>query len=86
MLRILSAKKRNEFYRKMIGKELEVLFEHQNHNGFMKGFASNYVRVQKEYGESYVNKFSAMIIDEVQDNICLIKNSVDKNYTCKITV
>ena len=86
MLRILSAKKRNEFYRKMIGKDLEVIFEHENHNGVMKGFASNYVRVQKEYDESNINKFSKVIIDNVRDNICLLKKQVDENYTCKISV
>src|SRR3972149_51551 len=39
ILRILSDKKRNEFYNQMFGKELDVLFEHENHNGVMKGFS-----------------------------------------------
>ena len=52
----------------------------------MKGFASNYVRVQKEYDESNINKFSKVIIDNVRDNICLLKKQVDENYTCKISV
>jgi threonylcarbamoyladenosine tRNA methylthiotransferase MtaB len=77
MLRILSAKKKDEFYRKMIGKELEVIFEHQNHNGIMKGFASNYVRVQKDYEENQINKFSRVIVNDVRDNSCTIKNMVD---------
>ena len=29
----------------MIGKKLDVLFEHENNDGLMKGFSSNYVRV-----------------------------------------
>jgi threonylcarbamoyladenosine tRNA methylthiotransferase MtaB len=86
MLRILSEKKRNEFYRKMIGKSLEVLFEHENYDGIMKGFTSNYARVQKEYNEHLINRFSETIISGVTDNICIAGNSVDKNYTCKIQI
>ena len=51
MLRNLSDKKKNEFYRQMIGAELTVLFEEENHNGFMRGFASNYVRVKHLYNK-----------------------------------
>lgn len=70
MLRILSEKKRNEFYRKMTGRELEILFEHENHDGHMKGFASNYVRVQHEYDNELVNVFSNVIIEEVNGEVC----------------
>ncbi|MCU7495202.1 MAG: tRNA (N(6)-L-threonylcarbamoyladenosine(37)-C(2))-methylthiotransferase MtaB [Ignavibacteria bacterium] len=70
MLRILSEKKRNEFYRKMTGRELEILFEHENHDGFMKGFASNYVRVQHQYDPALVNIFSRVGIGEVDGEIC----------------
>ena len=50
MLRILSEKKRHQFYKEMIGKELKVLFEAENDDGIIKGFSSNYVRV--------INKFT----------------------------
>ncbi|MGE5431638.1 MAG: tRNA (N(6)-L-threonylcarbamoyladenosine(37)-C(2))-methylthiotransferase MtaB [Syntrophomonadaceae bacterium] len=73
MLRILSEKKRNEFYRKMTGQELEILFEHENHHGHMKGFASNYVRVQHEYNHELVNVFSRVRIEEVDGEICFGK-------------
>ncbi|MDP4172877.1 MAG: tRNA (N(6)-L-threonylcarbamoyladenosine(37)-C(2))-methylthiotransferase MtaB [Bacteroidota bacterium] len=64
MLRILSEKKRNEFYRRMIGRDLNVIFEHENHMGQMKGFASNYVRVQKPYDDTMINKFVTIKLDE----------------------
>jgi threonylcarbamoyladenosine tRNA methylthiotransferase MtaB len=64
MLRILSEKKRNEFYRKMIGRDLNVIFEHENHMGQMKGFASNYVRVQRPYDDTMINKFVTIKLDE----------------------
>lgn len=70
MLRILSEKKRNEFYRKMIGRNLKVLFEHENMDGFMKGFSSNYVRVKIPFSADYINKIVEVKIREVDENIC----------------
>ena len=69
MLRILSEKKKNEFYRKMIGKELTVLFETENLNGFMKGFSSNYVRVKFPFSQELTNQFAKIKITEVDENI-----------------
>ena len=71
MLRILSEKKRNEYYNKMIGKELTVLFEEENHDGFMQGWTSNYVRVQHAYDENLINKLTEVKINGIKDNICL---------------
>jgi threonylcarbamoyladenosine tRNA methylthiotransferase MtaB len=70
MLRILSEKKRNEFYQKMTGKDLSVLFEHRDHRGFMKGFSSNYVRVKHSFNQELINKFVKVKITEVDENIC----------------
>ncbi len=70
MLRILSEKKRNEFYRSMVGQELTVLFEHENLDGFMKGFSSNYVRVKTKFDETLINKLTQVKITEVDENIC----------------
>jgi threonylcarbamoyladenosine tRNA methylthiotransferase MtaB len=74
MLRILSEKKRLQFYRKMNGKNLKVLFEHENHGGFMKGFSSNYVRIKALYNSQIINKFVTVKITEVDDNICTAEN------------
>lgn len=70
MLRILSDKKKNEFYRQMVGHELTVLFEEENHDGFMKGFASNYVRVIHPYNNEMINKLVNIKVTGVDDNIC----------------
>jgi threonylcarbamoyladenosine tRNA methylthiotransferase MtaB len=70
ILRILSDKKRIEFYNQMIGKELDVLFEHKNHDGVMKGFSSNYIRVSHSYNNHLVN------------NICPVKISLINNGLC----
>jgi len=70
MLRILSEKKRHEFYQTMKLKELSVLFEHENHGGFIKGFSSNYVRIKHSYNQDLINKFVKVKITEVDADIC----------------
>ncbi len=74
MLRILSEKKRHEFYQKMLGKELTVLFEHENHDGFMKGFSSNYVRINHSFNPELINKFVKVKVKEVDEHICTAEN------------
>ena len=90
MLRILSEKKRHQFYEKMIGKELNVLFESEDGNGMIKGFSSNYVRVVNKFSPYLENQFYRIKIKNIEGNICEgevmgnsynlkeIKNSVDK--------
>ena len=82
ILRILSEKKRAEFYKKMIGTNQKVLFEHTNRNRLMQGFTSNYVRVQTNFNEEFSGKIVPVILGSVTDDLCncqLIstKNSVD---------
>ena len=82
MLRILSEKKRNFFYTEMINKEVEVLFETENHDGLIKGFTSNYIRVSHSFNSELINEMSNVIINEVDGDKCLcelkeIKKSVD---------
>lgn len=73
ILRILSDKKRNEFYNQMIGKELDVLFEHENHNGVMKGFSSNYIRVSHPFLSDMVNNICSVRISEINNGTCFGK-------------
>ncbi len=56
MLRILSAKKRRNFYKQHIGSDVTVLFEHDNKDGFIYGFTDNYIRVKTRYNETLRNK------------------------------
>ena len=70
MLRILSEKKRLEFYRKMLAQKLTAVFEHENHDGFMKGFTENYVRIKTKYNSELINKFVPVKIVEIDENIC----------------
>jgi len=70
IFRILSEKKRTEFYSGMIGTEQEVLFENANHNGFMQGFTSNYIRVRTRFDERLTGKLSHIRVGEADNDVC----------------
>lgn len=57
-LRILSDKLKRAFYQTHIGETHDVLFEHENDNGFMNGYTSNYIRVRIAYKEALVGKIA----------------------------
>ncbi|MGD8307325.1 MAG: tRNA (N(6)-L-threonylcarbamoyladenosine(37)-C(2))-methylthiotransferase MtaB [Ignavibacteria bacterium] len=80
ILRILSEKKRHQFYQNMIGQKHQVLFEEQNSNGKMKGFTSNYVRVENKYDNSCINKLIKIeLTDLTQIGLCTGKIIDTKN-------
>ena len=56
MLRILSEKKRRNFYEQQLGKSFAVLFEADNKNGYMHGFTPNYVKVKTAFDAELINK------------------------------
>ncbi|PKL88380.1 MAG: tRNA (N(6)-L-threonylcarbamoyladenosine(37)-C(2))-methylthiotransferase MtaB [Ignavibacteriae bacterium HGW-Ignavibacteriae-2] len=78
MLRILSEKKKNEFYRRNFGIKERALFEHENHDGFMFGWTDNYIRVKDRFNKLHTNSFVSVQIDELDSNICNVKNFNNK--------
>lgn len=64
MLRILSEKKRREFYNQHLGTERSVLFESENDNGIMYGFTDNYIKVAVPYNEEMVNTIQTVFLAE----------------------
>jgi len=64
MLRILSEKKRREFYNQHIGTERNVLFESENDNGIMYGFTDNYIKVAVPYNEELINTIQPVFLSE----------------------
>lgn len=72
MLRILSDKKKNYFCNQTLNKNERVLFEHENHDGFMYGWTSNYVRTKSIFDESRINQFSNIQLKAVDGNFCTI--------------
>lgn len=67
MLRGLSAKKRRAFYESQIGNTVEVLFEHENKDGFIYGFSDNYVRVKTAYDEKLINSLHTVKLKEIDE-------------------
>jgi len=76
MLRILSEKKRHEFYHKMVDKELIALFEYEERDREMRGFTSNYVRIKAPFNSELINKFVPVKIKEIEENICTAEISL----------
>lgn len=81
MLRILSAKKKYSFFDQMIGSEQQVLFEAPD-NGVIKGFSSNYIRVNHQFDPELENQFVNIKINSADAEYCFGKivdtnNSID---------
>ena len=72
MLRILSEKKKHEFYNDMIDKNVKILIENEDHDGYLYGWTSNYVRVKHPYSVDLINTFIQTKIEELDDNICTV--------------
>lgn len=65
LLRLLSHRKLQAFYRSEVGKVHEVLFEAEEDGGMMYGFTRNYVRVKVPYDPALVNRVVEVRIDGV---------------------
>lgn len=55
-LRLLGEKKMNYFRESFVGTKRPVLFESENKNGMMEGYADNYLKVEMPFENSLVNK------------------------------
>ncbi len=85
MLRILSEKKKMEFYRTQLGKQLPVLWEHENKNGMMYGFTENYVRVSKPFDHQSVNQIENIILDKIlEDGNVSVKETQFEDFLAKV--
>jgi len=67
LLNELAAEKNLEFRKSQIGKETEILveFSRDKKTGFLKGMTDNYISVQVEGDDSYINSLTKVIITEV---------------------
>ncbi len=77
MLRILSEKKKNEFYWNNINSKERVLFETEDHDGNLYGWTDNYIRVKHSISENLPNKFVEVQLTGVDSDICTV-NSLNK--------
>ena len=56
MLRILSQKKKRQFYEENLNRSSAILFEEENVDGKILGFSENYIRVASEYDDKLINQ------------------------------
>ncbi|MGW8121038.1 tRNA (N(6)-L-threonylcarbamoyladenosine(37)-C(2))-methylthiotransferase MtaB [Roseivirga echinicomitans] len=68
MLRILSEKKKQLFYRENLGATATVLFENDIENGMMHGFTENYVRVAAKYDPMLINELKTVTLKSINEN------------------
>lgn len=69
-LRILSTKKRFQFYSQFVDKKLNVLYETNIKNGFVSGFSTNYIRVKTMATEALFNRVIPTLIKNVNKDYC----------------
>ncbi len=67
MLRVLSVKKLRSFYEKHLNQEAEVLFEHENKNGYMFGFTKNYIKVKHIFDIDLTNKLTKVKLIDIDE-------------------
>ncbi|MHB8259215.1 MAG: tRNA (N(6)-L-threonylcarbamoyladenosine(37)-C(2))-methylthiotransferase MtaB [Bacteroidia bacterium] len=67
MLRILSTKKQRHFYEQHIGSTRKVLFESENKNGFISGFADNYIKVQMPFSVDLINNLKDVYLQTLNE-------------------
>jgi threonylcarbamoyladenosine tRNA methylthiotransferase MtaB len=84
ILRILSEKKKRNFYENMVGKKSTVLFEDEESNGTMKGFTSNYIRIINEYDESVINKLEDIEVTGLTNDSFCTGRFMDTKYSIDI--
>ncbi|MEO0787208.1 MAG: tRNA (N(6)-L-threonylcarbamoyladenosine(37)-C(2))-methylthiotransferase MtaB [Bacteroidota bacterium] len=65
MLSILSEKKRRYFYNQHLGETRPVLLEKGKKPGFLTGFTDNYVKIEVELEETWINHVVDMDLTEI---------------------
>ena len=65
MLRILSQKKEHAHARSHLGTERTVLWEEDDHDGWMEGYTDNYIRVRAPYDEERTNRLETVELGSI---------------------
>ena len=73
----LSERKLRAFYEAHIGKEANVLFEHTKKDGLMHGFTENYIKVERPYDASLVNKICRIRLGDWNPDQTALTVSID---------
>tara|TARA_B100000963_G_scaffold263063_1_gene231218 strand:- start:2214 stop:3530 length:1317 start_codon:yes stop_codon:yes gene_type:complete len=76
MLRILSTKKKRNFYEQQLGSVRSVLFEGENKDRFMYGFTENYIRVKAPFNSQWINQLMLTKLNTIGEDGIYIFESV----------
>ena len=65
LLRLLSSRKKSDFYKSNIGTTNNVLFESENKNGYIEGFSENYIRFRTIWDTKLAGTIKQMKFNEI---------------------
>jgi threonylcarbamoyladenosine tRNA methylthiotransferase MtaB len=65
ILHLLSDRKKRHFYEKNKGSQRKVLFEDENHNGYIHGFTENYIKIKTPYQKALSNSFCDVLLEHL---------------------
>jgi len=65
LLRLLSSRKKSDFYKSNIGSINNVLFESENKNGYIEGFSENYLRFRTIWDSKLAGTIKQMKFNEI---------------------
>ncbi len=65
ILQGVSHKKKRAFYEAQVGSAREVLWESEDHDGFLHGFTENYVKVKRPFDASLANTTERIELTEI---------------------
>ena len=63
----LSDEKKHRFYLENKGREVNVLFESDNSQGFMHGFSENYIKVRTPFNPEFVNQVRPIRLEDLDE-------------------
>jgi threonylcarbamoyladenosine tRNA methylthiotransferase MtaB len=68
MLRNLSSKKTNEFYKDFIGTSRKVLIEKNKDDQYLSGFSDNYIKIKIPFQENLINTIQPVYFDSISND------------------
>ena len=81
VLHLLSDRKKRHFYEANKGTKRKVLFEEDNHDGYLHGFTENYIKIKTPYQSRLTNTFCQVNLDHL-DRDGIYKSATE--YTIEI--
>ena len=79
VLHLLSDRKKRNFYESNKGTKRKVLFENDNHEGYLHGFTENYIKIKTPYQPKLTNKFCEVNLDHL-DRDGIYKSATENTF------